>query len=146
MSWIWFSCAIALIAIELLTADLVSIWFAVSALVLGIISAIFPALDVIWQIAIFIVLSAGLLLATRKFVKKILSQKDAQGTNLDLIVGHIAIVVEEIDNIQACGAVKINGLEWSARSVDNTVIEKGAVVTVKEIAGNKLFVEKNKAE
>jgi membrane protein implicated in regulation of membrane protease activity len=143
MSWIWFGTAVLLIVIELLTTELVSIWFAAAALILGIIAAIFPALDTIWQVAIFIVLATGLLLGTRKFVKRILAQKDSQGTNLDLIVGHTAIVVEAIDNIQACGAVKINGLEWSARSIDNTVIEKGAVVTVKEINGNKLFVEKN---
>ena len=143
MSWVWFGAAVLLIVIELLTTELVSIWFAAAALILGIIAAIFPALDVIWQVAIFIVLATGLLFGTRKFVKRILVQKDSQGTNLDLIVGHTAIVVEEIDNIQACGAVKINGLEWSARAIDNTVIEKGAVVTVKEINGNKLFVEKN---
>ncbi len=143
MSWVWFSCAILLIVIELLTTDLISVWFAAAALALGIIAAIFPTLDVLWQVAIFIVLSTGLLLGTRKFVKKILTQRDSQGTNLDLIVGHTAIVVEEIDNIHACGAVKINGLEWSARSIDNTIIEKGTVVTVKEINGNKLFVEKN---
>ncbi len=143
MSWVWFSCAVLLIVIELLTTELVSVWFALSALVLGIVAAIFPALDVVWQVAIFIVLSTGLLLGTRKFVKKLLAQKDTQGTNLDLIIGHTAIVTEEIDNIKACGAVKINGLEWSARAFDNTVIEQGTVVTVKEINGNKVFVEKN---
>ena len=143
MSWIWFGCAVLLIVIELLTTDLVSVWFALAALVLGIIAAIFKSLDIIWQVAIFIALATGLLLGTRKFVKKILSQKQADSTNLGLIVGHTAIVIEEIDNIQSRGAVKINGLEWSARAFDNTVIEQGAVVTVKEINGNKLFVEKN---
>ena len=143
MSWVWFCCAISLIVIELLTTDLVSVWFAISALMLGIVAAIFPALGAVWQVAIFIALSAALLISTRKFVKKILAQKDAQSTNLDLIVGHSAIVTEEIDNIQARGAVKINGLVWSARAFDNSVIEQGAVVTVKEINGNKLFVEKN---
>jgi membrane protein implicated in regulation of membrane protease activity len=145
MSWIWFGAAVLLIVIELLTTDLVSVWFALAALVLGIIAAIFPSLDVVWQMAIFIVLSAGLLLSTRKFVKKILTQKDGQGTNLDLILNKSAIVIETIDNLHSQGIVKINGLEWSARAIDNTIIEAGTVVTVKEISGNKVFVEKNQS-
>ena len=146
MSWVWFGAAVLLIVIELLSTELVSVWFALAALVLGIIAAIFPSLDVVWQMAIFIVLSAGLLLSTRKFVKKILAQKDEQGTNLELILHKSAIVVEQIDNLHSQGAVKINGLEWSARAIDNTIIEVGTVVTVKEISGNKVLVEKNQAE
>ena len=146
MSWVWFGAAVLLIVIELLSTELVSVWFALAALVLGIIAAIFPSLDIVWQMAIFIVLSAGLLLSTRKFVKKILAKKDEQGTNLELILHKSAIVVEQIDNLHSQGAVKINGLEWSARAIDNTIIEVGTVVTVKEISGNKVLVEKNQAE
>ena len=45
-----------------------------------------------------------------------------------------------IDNDLETGEVKINGLVWTARSVDGAVIEEGALVTVQEIQGNKLLV------
>ena len=61
---------------------------------------------------------------------------------MELILNHTAIVVEEIDNVHEKGAVKINGIIWSARSDNGTGIESGATVTVKQIQGNKLIVEK----
>jgi membrane protein implicated in regulation of membrane protease activity len=40
------------------------------------------------------------------------------------------------------GAVRINGLEWSARSVDDAVTpEKGTLVVIREISGVKLICE-----
>ena len=49
---------------------------------------------------------------------------------------------EEIVNLQAKGAVKIDGKTWTARSVkEDTVISQGSIVLVREIEGVKLLVE-----
>ena len=71
MFWIWFVVAVAFLFIEMMTTDLVSIWFAASALVMGIVAAIFEELHIGWQIGIFVVLSTVLFFATRKLVKKV---------------------------------------------------------------------------
>ena len=63
-------------------------------------------------------------------------------TNIDSLVGQQAIVTETINNLESLGHAKINGLEWTARSADNTIIEAGSVVIVKEISGVKLIVDK----
>ena len=139
--WIWFGVAITLLVIECCTVDLVAAWFAVSALVMGVITGAAPTLSVGWQITIFILLSIALLFATRPLVKKILLRKKNGETNLDLVIGHRALVVEEINDFEQ-GAVRINGLVWTARSEDGSVIEKDAFVIVKEIRGNKVIVNK----
>ena len=144
MFWIWFIVAVAFLIIEALTVDLVSVWFAASALIMGVVAAIFPELDVWWEIGIFVALSSVLVLSTRKLVKKFFKRKKGQETNLELNIGHTAIVVEEIDNLHEKGSVKINGLIWTARSENGEVIEEGALVVFKSISGNKAFVERKK--
>ena len=69
-------------------------------------------------------------------------RKKGQETNLELIVNHNAMVVEDINNDEEVGAVKINGLIWSARAKDGQCIDKGTIVVVDEIRGNKLIVIK----
>ena len=140
--WIWFGLAVLLLIVELMTVDLVTIWFALSSLVLGIIMGIAPNLEVGWQIGIFAILSVGLLFATRPFVRKFLAKRKNAETNLELVIGHKALVTEDIKNDFEQGAIRINGLTWSARSADGKEIEKGAFVIVKEIHGNKAIVIK----
>ena len=139
--WVWFGLAILLFITELCTIDLVAIWFAIPALVLGIVAPIFPSLQFAWQALIFIVLSLGLFLSTRPFVKRFMKRKKGQETNLELIVGNTARVVERIENDRETGAVKVNGLIWTARSLDGSVFEVDELVQMKEIKGNKLIVE-----
>ena len=61
--------------------------------------------------------------------------------NSDAKIGKIGIVTEDIDNIKAIGAVKLDGLEWSAKSADDGVISKDQQVKVVAIEGVKLIVE-----
>lgn len=141
MLWVWFGLCVALIGVECLTVDLVAVWFAVASLIMGIIVAIFPTLDIWWQILIFLAISSILVVLTRPLVKKFLKRNRAQETNLELIINHVGVVTESINNDLQQGAVKINGLIWSARSSDNGIIAPDTLVIVKEIVGNKLIVE-----
>lgn len=145
MWWIvWLVLAVVLLIVELIAVDLVSIWFSLSAFFVGLVTALFPELHWGWQIFIFALLATGLLLATRPLVKRFLKRKKGQETNLELVVDHIGIVEEDINNDLAVGSVKINGLVWSARSQNGEVIYKNSFVIVREINGNKLIVEKRK--
>ena len=140
--WFWFGLAVALLLVEALTVDLVCIWFGAASLLLGIVVAIFPSIPVPWQLAIFVVLSTALLLATRPLVKRILRNTKNGKTNLDRLMGQVAVVTEEIDNVAATGAVRLNGIVWTARSVNGEKIEDGAYVTFVRIEGNKAFVKR----
>ncbi|MGM9645164.1 MAG: NfeD family protein [Eubacteriales bacterium] len=140
MIWFWFALAVVLVVVELSTTQLVSIWLAASAAVTAVITAIFPALGIQWQILIFVFLSAVLLVSTRRFVKKFMKRTKDQETNLELYIDKVVIVTEEIDNIKDTGAVKMNGIIWSARSTDGSVIPKDEYAVVKKIQGNKVIV------
>ena len=143
MEWFWLALTIGLIVIECTTVDLVCIWFACGAGITSLLSALITNLPLYGQIIIFVLVSAGLLIATRPLARKLLKkQKDSQKTNLDLVIGKKAIVVEDIDNIQGKGAVKINGLVWSARSENGENISKDTIVRFKQINGNKAVVVK----
>lgn len=142
MMWVWFALAILLLVVELTTTQFVSIWFSAASLVTGIVVTIFDKMPVVWQIVLFVALSVVALVATRPLVKKLTSKSNKDKTNLELNIDKTAIVTEKIDNIMETGAVKINGLVWTARSLDNSVIEAGEVVIFKEISGNKALVSR----
>ncbi len=146
MMWMWFALAILLLVVELVTTQFVSIWFSASALVTGLIVAIFDEMHLIWQIVIFVCLSIGTLIATKPLVRKITTKSKDAKTNLELNIGKTAVVTEKIDNIMETGAVKVNGLVWTARSDDDSIIDEGEVVIFKQVSGNKAIVSKNKEE
>ena len=63
-------------------------------------------------------------------------------TNYELDIGKTAVVTEDINNALSVGRVKLNGVNWDARSEDGMEISAGSIVTVKEISGSKLIVSK----
>ena len=143
MQWLWLCLTIGLFVIELATTQLVCVWFAASAMITAILTAIFGDMGfgIVWQLVVFTVLSITLLLATRPIVKKLLKKRgEKQKTNLELYIGKEAIVTEDIDNIKGDGAVKIGGIVWSARSENGECISKDEIVIFKEINGNKAIV------
>jgi membrane protein implicated in regulation of membrane protease activity len=115
---------------------LVSIWFAVAAL-LAMFAAI-AGLGFVWQLAIFVVASIVLLITTKSLVKKLRGK--APDPNKDYDIGKSALVIEEIRNSENKGRVKLDGVDWAARSEDGSQIPEGETVTVKQIDGSKLIV------
>lgn len=146
MMWVWFALAIGFLVVELSTTQFVSIWFSVAAFITGIIVAIFGELGIGWQIAIFVILSVVALFATKPLIKKLKAKPEDGATNMDLNIGKHAVVVEKIDNVKGTGAIKINGLLWTARSDDDSEIEEGQIVTFSKINGNKAIVSLIKKE
>lgn len=135
----WAVTFVVLTIAELCTYQLVSIWLALGSLV-SLICAIF-GLGIIGQVIVFTVFSVLLLIATRPFVKKVLKNRIVP-TNAELDIGKIAIVIEKINNTTSSGRVKLNGVDWAARSSDDSVIPTGTSVTVEKIEGSKLIVKK----
>ena len=136
--YLWLGAMVLFGIIEAVTAGIVSIWFCFGALA-ALISAALKAPPIV-QIIVFLVASALSLILTRPLVKKkILLRPTA--TNADMLIGERGIVIEDIDNLENAGGVKILGKVWSARSADGARISKDSVVTVLKIEGVKLIVE-----
>ena len=63
-------------------------------------------------------------------------------TNYEDVIGREVQVTRRIDNRAQTGTAVCNGLEWTARSVDDgIVIEAGETAVAVEIKGVKLFVK-----
>ena len=90
---------------------------------------------------IFVLVSAIAVVATRPLVKRMINNK-AEPTNADMVIGKTGIVTEKIDNLAPSGLVNVSGSVWTARAADNSVIEAGEKVIIKEISGVKLLVIK----
>lgn len=135
---LWIGLMVVFIVIEMSTASLVCIWFAVGALAAAV-SKIF-GISFFAQLVIFVAASALALIVTKPLVKKI-KAKGKTATNADMLIGKNGIVTEGITNDKFAGKVKVAGQEWSAVTADGSEIPKNAKILVKEISGVKLVVE-----
>lgn len=139
MPWIWLGVIIASVIIEASTFALVAVWFMPAALV-SLILALFNV-PVAVQFVVFAILSAAFLIFMKPIFKKFLKIKPT-ATNADIVIGEKGVVVEKIDNINATGAVKVDGKVWTARSSSGGSFEKGEIVTIDSIEGVKLICSK----
>lgn len=137
----WVVALVVFLIVEAVTAGLVSIWFVFGSLVALICAALGAA---VWlQIFWFVIVSVATLVLTRPLVKRYVDSRSV-ATNADRSIGRAAVVTERIDNLAATGAVKLDGVVWTARSTDEPVaIETGERVTVRAIEGVKLIVERS---
>ena len=140
MSLTWMIIFLVLLFIELVTVNLVSIWFDVGAFAAFLTTYITDSLTV--QIITFIVVSSISLILTKKIVKKIKGGK-VEATNLDRVIGKIGVVTEEITKLEP-GEVKVDGKKWSA--VSTKKISEGSKVEILSIDGVKLNVKEVKEE
>ena len=134
--WIWVSLVVVFAIIEICTFGLTTVWFAIAALIMVFLSFFNISLPI--QILIFLVISALLLIFTRPLaVKKLKMGKEK--TNVDSLVGKHALVTKKIGEFDT-GEAKISGQIWTARSENNTEIEKGAKAEILRIEGVQLIV------
>ena len=138
MMYVWLALTVVFVITEAASAQLTSVWFALGAFVAFL--ATLCGVEQLWiQIVIFIAVSAIALVLTRPLVKKMLSRKQ-EATNADRCIGQTGIVTRAIRNLQGEGAVKVNGVEWTARTEDDREVPEGETVRILRIEGVKLIV------
>ena len=142
-SVLWLLILAILIFIEIITLGLTTIWYAGGALVAFIISLFFD--NLLLELILFLVVSMVLLYFTRPLVLKYFNPKRTK-TNYEGVIGKVALVTTTIDNMNAVGQVVVDGQEWSAKAMEDVVIEKGHKVKIHGITGVKLIVSVFKEE
>ena len=139
LGWIWVGVIILSIVLEVVTDQLVAIWFVPGAIVSIILD--FCSVDIVWQVLVFLLLSAVGIIVSQKFLRKFISP--VTKTNIDTIIGEKCVVTEKIDNFSGVGQAKVKGQIWSARGVDeDSVYEVGDILTIVAIEGVKLICKK----
>ena len=139
-AWIWVIVIALAIVVEILTDQLVSIWFVPGAVVATILDfcGVYPA----WQILTVLLVAIGGIVFAKTYLSKRLRSKIVK-TNIDAIIGERCVVTEKIDNYAGCGQVKVRGQIWSARGVEeDDIFEEGTTLYVVAIEGVKVIWKK----
>ena len=139
MTIFWLAVVAVMLVIEIFTMGLTTIWFSMGAVASSIAAAMGASLWI--QILLFSVVSVLIMLLVRPFAMKVMD-KNRTKTNIEEVIGERAKVIELIDNEKEQGKVQFRGVEWMARSVDESKISVGEVVIVEAVSGVKLMVKK----
>jgi membrane protein implicated in regulation of membrane protease activity len=116
---------------------LTTVWFAGGAI--AALLASIAGCNIYVQAAVFLVVTIVLLIFTRPYVEKHLQKHET--TNVESVPGKTGVVTEEIDNARGLGQVKIDGMEWTARSDREEVrIPAGTEIKVLSVSGVKVIV------
>ena len=133
MEIVWLVGAIIFAVIEFIVPGLISIWFAISAVITIFFSMIVE--KVLYQGYFFVVVSVLLLLITRNYCKKIRSQKNDK---VDRITGTI-VEIKEIDE-RGNYIIYLDGKHWLGKS--EAPLNIGDKAKILKIEGIKLVLEK----
>lgn len=135
--WVWIGVIVLAVIVEIMTDNLVSIWFVPAAVVTTILD--FAGLEWIWQLLIFLVISLAGIFCVRRFITKRMKIGNEK-TNIEAIIGEKCVVTERVDNYAGCGQARVHGQIWSARGCnDDDVFEVGEVLRIVAIEGVKII-------
>lgn len=135
MFYFWLILVILLSIIEMITPNLVCIWFIISGIIALL--ATFLTDSFIIHFAIFVLGGVTLLLLTKATNQKLNSKKET--TNFDRIIGMTGIVTKEITKNKP-GEVKVDGKYWTANASEK--LPSNTNVKIIKIDSTKLTVEK----
>ena len=136
-TWVWWLIFMLILSfVEIITVNLVTIWFVASAGIALLVSLVTDSFYI--QFTVFGVFGLLIMVLTRPLLTKLL-KKDKTKTNLDRVIGMTGIVTEEISKNKV-GEVKVDGKRWSA--ISQSKINVGDEVIITDIDGVKLKVKK----
>ncbi len=136
--WIWLVLAAIFIVSEIFTAGFFIFWFGIGAAIAGLLAL--SGLGAIWQWASFVIISGLLVVISRRFAERF-TKKQPPGIGADRFIGKIGVVLEEINNTQNTGRVRIDKDEWRADSEKDEIISQGSKVVVTRLDGTHLVVK-----
>ena len=134
--WIWWIIAGILFILELMVAGIFFIWLGLAAAIMGIIDFFAPPMSWQFEIGIFAILSAVLVIAGRPWLRRrqaIGSDQPNLNRRMYDYVGQSYALDEPI--VDGRGRVKIDDTLWEVTGPD---LPRGAQVTITGIDGLKL--------
>ena len=135
---IWIVAAVVLVIIEALNTGILAIWFAIGSACAAVVAWLYPG-SYVAQLVTFIVVSSILtFIGTKIFSNK---QNKEKRQPVYSVLGKVAMVTKEIDNLAGNGQISINGDMWSAKSKNDSIIPENTKVKILEIDGVKAVVE-----
>jgi membrane protein implicated in regulation of membrane protease activity len=134
---VWVIIAIVFAVVEMATTEFFSLFFALGGLVAALLAVVTE--DWVLQTVVFIVASVIFTWRLRPILLRSYLSNEVK-TNVARQAGRVGIVVQEINNLEAQGQVKVDGELWTARSESGETIAAGQRVEVVRIEGVKAIV------
>lgn len=135
---IWIAVGVFFLIVELCTTALVSIWFVPAAIITCLLS--FVIKSAIWQVAIFVLLSAIFMVVFRKIYKKYIKKPVDDVDQNEKLLGKIVTVIDETNTIS--GRVKLGDIYWKAITEDGETLSQNEKAVIKSVQGTTLVVTK----
>jgi membrane protein implicated in regulation of membrane protease activity len=135
--WAWLIAGLVLAVAEMVVPGVFLIWFAVAALVVGLLTAVLPIAAPV-QVVLFVVIALASVLGSRRWLTRhpiesadpMLNRRGAQ------LVGRQVVVTQAIEG--GSGRVRCGDTEWLAQGPDSA---PGQRLTVTGHDGSTLIVE-----
>lgn len=135
---IWIAVGVFFLIVELCTTALVSIWFVPAAIITCLLS--FVIKSAIWQVAIFVLLSAIFMVVFRKIYKKYIKKPVDDVDQNEKLLGKIVIVTDTTDGIN--GRVRMGDIYWKAITENGETLSEKEKAVIKSVQGTTLVVTK----
>ncbi len=138
MSVIWIAAIIVFAVVEVLTYQLVSVWFAIGAV--GGLIAHLLGFGFNTQMIVFLAVTVIMLCALRPLSMKRFKPEGLK-TNVDNLIGKEVLITEAVNNTQGRGRGSVNGMSWTVRSGDGNEIAENTKAVIERVEGVKLIVK-----
>ncbi len=142
--WHWALGGLALIGLEILTlgglGNFYFLFFAIAALVVGVLVWLGLTEPVWLQWVLFAVFGIATLLVLQKPLRKKMPARTKQADLVDSMVGQVATLMEDIP-AQAAGKAELHGSTWTVRNAGDTPLVKGQRSQVIRVDGLTLWIQ-----
>jgi membrane protein implicated in regulation of membrane protease activity len=136
--WLWLLLGLILAALEMVSSGgFYLIFFGVAAMFVGVMALIGLAGPPWLQWVVFALLSVVMLLVFRR---PILRMVQVETTQVDSLVGEIAVVVDHVIAPGAVGRAELRGSNWSARNLHTADLLHGQRCRVERVDGLMIFL------
>jgi inner membrane protein len=143
--WVWLVLAVLFFVAEMLTTGFVLMWLGMGALVAALLAFTHLA-GFGLQMSAFLVVSVGLIVASRTIFERLLPTADGGRrlkTGIENLPGQVGVVVEPSAADTGEAAVRVFGSVWRAfPAQDELPLRKGERVQVERIEGVSVFVRR----
>jgi membrane protein implicated in regulation of membrane protease activity len=142
---VWVLLAAVFLVGEVMTPGFFLLWFAVGALVAGLLAASGWG-GIAAQLIVFLGVSLALLAGSRTIFERFLNRR-REGTphltGVETMIGQTGTVVEPSQGALHEGAVKVYGAVWTAYPVEGEApLTEGDLVEVDRLEGNSIYVRR----
>ncbi len=138
--YFWVLLGLALMALEALGVPGFFLGTLGLAALLTSIPAFVAPIPIVWLLVCFGGAAIALFVYARPIVQRVFMQGAGARTNVEAMVGRIAVVSQPIGGRSMPGYVKLAGDEWRALPEDGRPIEGGKEVEIRRLEGATVYV------